>query len=775
MFDTITLLIVLVPLLAAVANGLNLFFRETWFDWRTVQRLTVGATLVSFIGSIWIFWQVLGDPTPKKVMLYDWLASGKLKVEVAFLVDTLSALMMLVVTGFSFLIGKFSINYMHNDFSFSRYFSSFALFVFAMLVLVMGDNYVMLFVGWEAVGVCSYLLIGHYYERGSAARAGTKAFVMNRFGDAGFLVGLFLIATHFQTFNYQEVMARVGTIDTATATAIGLCLLLGAIGKSAQLPLGTWLAKAMEGPTPSSALIHAATMVTAGVYMIVRSQELYNAAPNALLVVAIVGAATALYGAMAGQTTTDIKGILAFSTTTQLGLMFLACGLGAYAVAIFHLVAHAFLKSFLFLTAPSILHHLHGHADPAKLDPADAQGSPRTYSLLLLVTIILVGAPLAAAGLGGGILPGTESPSFYVLIAGGIMAGFAALYYALDLTSKTFADHSHPPSPADDHGHDHAEEKNKTSTALFAWPLVLIASAAAIGIALGVLPGGLENGWFRSLLDPIISQKPAATGGSLALTSVLFVLMALILLYAWFTALFLDRFKAELPGLALLKLRGAYNLALNRFWLDDVYNRYVVGAAKSLGNRLDRFDAKVIDRIVGAPAQVERALPPAATWERRYLTAKAGGVSLLATSTPSKNWEDQAREEALAMSKSGIGGVPAWTVDAASQFSVSAIPQNAVGGMAAWSADVASSVANWAERDVVRRAAGLVGSLTELLSKITGWVEGMVFEAGVHKGMPVTGRLFGRLMVGIENVIGHPAAAAIIVAAALIAVLAGVI
>jgi NADH-quinone oxidoreductase subunit L len=209
------------------------------------------------------------------------MATAGLRIDVGFLIDALSAVMILVVTGFSFLIAAFSINYMHNDFSFSRYFSGLSLFVFAMLVLVMGNNFVMLFLGWEAVGLCSYLLIGHYYDRKSAARAGTKAFVMNRIGDAGFLIGIFLIASNFGSVTYSEVFDSLYKIDQLTATAIGLCLLMGAVGKSAQLPLGTWLAKAMEGPTPSSALIHAATIVTAGVYMITRSHDIYDMAPIA--------------------------------------------------------------------------------------------------------------------------------------------------------------------------------------------------------------------------------------------------------------------------------------------------------------------------------------------------------------------------------------------------------------------------------------------------------------------------------------------------------------
>jgi NADH-quinone oxidoreductase subunit L len=332
-YNLIVTLIVALPLLATVINGLNLLAGDK-FHYKTVQNITVNAILLSFIGSVWVFMQVLDDPTPKQVHLYSWLASGDVKINIGFMIDTLSAIMMLVVTGFSVLVARFSINYMHGDYSFTRYFTALALFVYAMLILVMGNNFVMLFIGWETVGVCSYLLIGHYYQRISASRAGTKAFLMNRVGDAGFLMGLFIMATHFGSFDYAEVLSKAPGMDSGVATAIGLCLLLGAIGKSAQLPLGTWLSKAMEGPTPSSALIHAATMVTAGIYMIVRSHAIYDMAPNALLVIAIVGALTAIYGGLVGLVVTDIKGILAFSTTTQLGLMFLACGLGAYAVAI---------------------------------------------------------------------------------------------------------------------------------------------------------------------------------------------------------------------------------------------------------------------------------------------------------------------------------------------------------------------------------------------------------------------------------------------------------
>jgi len=324
--------------------------------------------------------------------------------------------MTLMVTGFSFLIGVFSINYMHKDPSFSRYFAAMMLFVFAMLVLVLGDNFILLFVGWESVGLCSYLLIGHYYNRKSAASAGTKAFVMNRVGDAGFLAGIFLIIQNFGTVKYTEVFARLTEIDSGTATAIALCLLAGAIGKSAQFPLGTWLARAMEGPTPSSALIHAATMVTAGIYMIVRSHELYDMAPVALAVVTIVGALTAVYGGLNG---------------------------------------HAFLKTFLFLTAPSILHYFHTFPDPT------ARGN-RTAPVPIMFWFVLIGS-IGLIGSGFGLTV------------------FTTLRHAISATQRVFGGHGHD---HDHHGHDHAhhdhDHSHKKSPAPILVPVIFIAIGTAI-------------------------------------------------------------------------------------------------------------------------------------------------------------------------------------------------------------------------------------------------------------------------------------------------------
>ena len=468
-------------------------------------------------------------------------------VDMGFLIDALSGIMMLVVTGFSFLIAMFSINYMHNDRSFSRYFSALALFVFAMLVLVlvMGNNYIMLFLGWESVGLCSYLLIGHCYERKSAARAGTKAFVMNRVGDAGFLVGIFLIATNFNSVAYTEVFANLDKIDSFTATLIGLCLLTGAIGKSAQLPLGTWLAKAMEGPTPSSALIHAATMVTAGVYMITRSHGIDDMAPIALAVVTIVGALTAAYGATVGKTISDIKGILAASTTTQLGLMFVACGLGAYPVAIFHLVAHAFLKTFLFLTAPSILHYFHTFPDATAVERRPAP-VPVVFWLILVGSIGLIAYPFGF-GLIDGVGASGLSASVFVLAAAGLMAAFTTFYHAVSTTKRIFGgdghDHSHPAShtsgahqpleqdPGHHHDHQHAAVKPLAGPPV-AIPVIALGGALAAGLFLGILPGGLMNSWFAGFLAPVVSLSETAASQS-SLSFLVVAAIGLLMISAW--------------------------------------------------------------------------------------------------------------------------------------------------------------------------------------------------------------------------------------------------
>lgn len=767
MFNTVILLIVAFPLFAAAANGINLVAGERFWGWRQVQRLTCWMLGASFIGSIWIFAQILQDPTPREFIAYRWLAAGTLNVDVGFLIDSLTAIMMLVVTGFSFLIAVFSINYMHNDYSFSRYFSAMALFVFAMLVLVMGNNFVMLFLGWESVGLCSYLLIGHYYERHSASRAGTKAFVMNRVGDAGFLIGIFLIASNFGSVAYTEVFANLGKIDTATATAIGLCLLTGAIGKSAQLPLGTWLAKAMEGPTPSSALIHAATMVTAGVYMITRSHGIYDMAPIALAAVTLVGAVTAIYGATVGKTISDIKGILAASTTTQLGLMFVACGLGAYPVAIFHLVAHAFLKSFLFLTAPSILHYFHTFPEAGAVE--NRKGPvPVVFWLILVGCIGLIAYPF-----GSSLVAGTENSgltaSYYVLAAAGIMALFTTLYYAVSATQRIFGGNGH-----DHDKHDHAEHGHRAhSNVPVAVPLIAVALVLVVGVFFGLLPGGLPSSWFAEFLLPVVSISATEASRS-AWSYVIVASIGAIMLSGWVAAIFMERFRPELPGLNLLQGRTIYAAAMRRFWLDDLYHRVIVAGAVRLGRLLDRFDTNVIDRMVGAPVPADRIRSASSTWEVRYLAARAAGaggvMGMLASPANVKPIADPRAE-------SGSGGLLPWLTAASARSSgfveKPSVAEGAgvVGALTAY----ASSSSALFEKDVIAQGQGLIGVATDGAAMVSGWVEHNVFEAGVNEGVSQTGGVLGTALYQLEDMLARPLVFGTIVLIAIFGLLWGIV
>ncbi len=780
-YNLIVTLIVALPLLATVINGLNLLAGDK-FHYKTVQNITFNAILLSFIGSVWVFMQVLDDPTPKQVHLYSWLASGDVKINIGFMIDTLSAIMMLVVTGFSVLVARFSINYMHGDYSFTRYFTALALFVYAMLILVMGNNFVMLFIGWETVGVCSYLLIGHYYQRISASRAGTKAFLMNRVGDAGFLMGLFIMATYFGSVDYAEVLSKAPGMDSGVATAIGLCLLLGAIGKSAQLPLGTWLSKAMEGPTPSSALIHAATMVTAGIYMIVRSHAIYDMAPNALLVIAIVGALTAVYAGLVGLVVTDIKGILAFSTTTQLGLMFLACGLGAYAVAIFHLVAHAFLKSFLFMTAPSILMHMHGSGDPAEKDTA---GPPApVFRLILVGTVALALVPFLAGWWTTDLTIGNGDFQNFILAAVGVMAVFATIYYAKKMMAHSFAEHgaaaehSHAGHNHDDdghghgHGHSHGHESGHHATpgSGMLGPIITLAILAVLGLTFGLLPGGVDSTWFNQFMSPVVSVQDSQPGGNPILAYMLFGSIGLLLLASWFTALYMDRFKPEL-SVVLIKLRWAYALVVNRFYLDEIYDALFIRSTKRLGMLLDRFDSKVIDRIVGAPVDATRVSTALTTWEQRYLSARGANTGDESTGTQNISNEGAGVVGWLA-------GVNAQTTGWAGKGAVSPVSgvaskmthiagagkniENQGAGVAGWVTQNAASDTALVEKHIIGKSSGIIGSITDVFASVSAWLEHHLFGEGVNVGIPYTSNVFARVLLRIEAFISKPAIAIIL-------------
>jgi len=386
--DLLVILIPVFPLIAVLVNGL-LGHR---YSHDLAGRIGFGSVGLSFLCALGVFGDMVSTGQTREVIVYSWIFGGDLMVNMGFLIDQLTTIMLLVITGVGFLIHVYSVGYMHGEEGFTRFFVYMNLFMVSMLLLVMGNNYLVLFIGWEGVGLCSYLLIGYYYEKVSAAKAASKAFVVNRIGDAGFLMAVFLIFTNFHSLDYSQVFTHVDQLSTGMATAIALCLLVGAIGKSAQLPLYTWLPDAMEGPTPVSALIHAATMVTAGVYMVVRNHVIFDMSPVAMGTVAWMGGATALFAATIGLVQNDIKRVLAYSTVSQLGYMFLACGIGAYSVAIFHLMTHAFFKALLFLSAGAVIHSLGGEQDIRKMGGLYNK-IPMTHKVFLIGTVAIAGIP----------------------------------------------------------------------------------------------------------------------------------------------------------------------------------------------------------------------------------------------------------------------------------------------------------------------------------------------------------------------------------------------
>src|SRR5476649_1352953 len=383
-------LIPLLPLAGFVINGLG----RNNLSKAAIGFIGSALVLTSFGLSVGAFLQIKSTGTPINVTLFDWFEVNQLKVSFSFLVDQLSSIMLLIITGVGFLIHLYSVGYMHDDEGFGKFFSYLNLFVFFMLLLVMGSNYLIMFIGWEGVGLCSYLLIGFWYTNPSYADAAKKAFVMNRIGDLGFLIGIFLIFTTFKTISYADVFSKAAAMHSTDApfTLITILLFVGAIGKSAQLPLFTWLPDAMAGPTPVSALIHAATMVTAGVYMIARSNILFTLSPVTMHIIAVIGLMTLVLAALIAITQTDIKKVLAYSTVSQLGYMFLGLGVGAYTGSFFHVITHAFFKALLFLGAGSVIHAASGEQDMRKMGGLRKK-LPITFATMLIGTIAISGIP----------------------------------------------------------------------------------------------------------------------------------------------------------------------------------------------------------------------------------------------------------------------------------------------------------------------------------------------------------------------------------------------
>jgi NADH-quinone oxidoreductase subunit L len=544
-------------------------------------------------------------------VLFPWIQAGGFSAPAALQLDPLSSVMILVVTGVGFLIHVYSVGYMSHEKAFARYFVYLNLFTFAMLVLVLGSNYLVMFVGWEGVGLCSYLLIGYWYEKKSASDAGKKAFIVNRVGDFGFILGLFLLFWTFGTVNYTEVFAKIpmlsasGVLTTEIATAITLLFFIGAIGKSAQIPLYVWLPDAMEGPTPVSALIHAATMVTAGVYMVARSNALYLLSPVSMGVVAVVGAATAIFSATIGITQNDIKRVLAYSTVSQLGYMFLACGVGAFTAGIFHLMTHAFFKALLFLGSGSVIHALSGEQDMRKMGSLKKH-LPITFTTMFIATLAIAGIP----GLSGFfskdeiLWKAFSSPhGNIVLWAIGALAAGVTAFYMFRLVFLTFFGASRMEPQVEKHVHE--------SPGSMTVPLMLLAVFSVIGGWVGIpeVLGG--HNYFEEWLAPVFAHGAAGGHGAahhpVALELGLMAGSILVALCGIGLAYYLYRVRTEKPEKIAETVPRLYDVVYNKYYVDEIYDvvivRRIVDGSVWLWKA---FDAAFIDGIVNGVASLVR-------------------------------------------------------------------------------------------------------------------------------------------------------------------------
>jgi NADH-quinone oxidoreductase subunit L len=539
--------------------------------------IAVPALAGSFVAACAVFARVARGESFTDT-LFTWIAAGDFETSVTAYVDPLSAVMLLVVTGVGFLIHLYSTGYMHDDPGYARYFGYLNLFVFSMTMLVLAGNYLLLYVFWEAVGLCSYLLIGFWYTRKSASDAGKKAFIVNRVGDFGFGLGVMWLWTAVGTLDYAGVFKAAGTLDPATATWIALLLFMGACGKSAQLPLHTWLPDAMEGPTPVSALIHAATMVTAGVYMVARSRSIFEQSGTALEVVAWVGVATAVYAATVGVIQTDIKRVLAYSTISQLGYMFAAVGLGAYAAGVFHLVTHAFFKALLFLGAGSVIHGMHGEQDLRKMGGL----APRMMTTTITMTIGgvgLAGVPWISAGFFSKeeILAAALGGHRYLIFALLLFGAFLTAFYTFRLLILAFFTGPRMPKDVARHVHE--------SPPVMTWPLIVLALLTVVtGWIVGIPSGDATP--FSRFLAPVFPVEEGHHGG------VLLLLLSFVVVAAGFAfALYLYKLSVVDPAAIGQPRTPLHAWLINAWYFDRLYDRAIVQPLYLLS----AFAARVVD------------------------------------------------------------------------------------------------------------------------------------------------------------------------------------
>ena len=592
-------LCIFLPLAAAAIAGLF----GPWVKDRGAQIVTCGAMLLSAIISIFILKQVALDGQVQDVQLFPWIVSGQFETTWALRFDTLTAVMVFVVTVVSCAVHFYSVGYMHHDPGVPRFFSYLSLFTFFMLVLVTSDNFLQLFVGWEGVGLCSYLLIGFWYEKPSANAAAIKAFLVNRVGDFGFALGIMGVFFLYNSVSFEAVFAATPAKadavlhflnwDFNALTVLCLLLFVGAMGKSAQLGLHTWLPDAMEGPTPVSALIHAATMVTAGVFMVARLSPMFEYAPTALLVVTIVGASTAFFAATIGMCQNDIKRVIAYSTCSQLGYMFFACGVSAYAAGIFHLMTHAFFKALLFLGAGSVIHAMSAEQDMRKMGGIHKL-VPLTHMLMWVGSLALAGMPFFAGYYSKDIIlesafaagTGVGYYAFWLGIAAAVMTAF----YSWRLIIMTF--YGRP--RADERVMAHVHESPKIMTV----PLLVLALGAIVAGYVGYdafVGEGMQAFWGKAIL--VLPAHPALEQAHHVPFWVK-VLPILVGLAGIGMAYWLYMYRPDLPGRIAGRFRGVYLFLYNKWYFDELYDRVFVNPARYLGRQLwQEGDGALIDGL----------------------------------------------------------------------------------------------------------------------------------------------------------------------------------
>jgi NADH-quinone oxidoreductase subunit L len=598
----------LIPIFPLITAAMMLFYGRR-LSKQMVSWLCSGGVFLSFLFSLGAFFQLIAKSSSERIatkVVFEWIPAGtyhmldgriaKFIADWGFQLDPLSCVMILIVTGVGFLIHVYSTGYMAHEGGYYRFFGYLNLFMFSMLMLVLANNLLLLFVGWEGVGTCSYLLIGFYFHKKSASDAGKKAFIVNRVGDAGFLLGIFLTSALLGTIRFLEIgpaLAAGGfAVGDPRITAIALLFFVGATGKSAQIPLYVWLPDAMEGPTPVSALIHAATMVTAGVYMVTRTNAIYQLSPKAMGAVALVGAITALFAASMGVVQNDIKKVLAYSTVSQLGYMFLACGVGAFTAGIFHLMTHAFFKGLLFLAAGSVIHAVSGEQDMRKMG-ALSKKIPVTYWTMLIAALAIAGIFPFAGFISKDLILGKAYEKDALLWAIGYFTAGMTAFYMFRLIFMTF----HGSSRVDPEAEHHIHESPKSMLV----PLVILAVLSIVGgwLSWPEIFGG--NSHFIHFLSTVVavphearmepSKGPGSQHGELFLMALSEGLVVLGILFAWF--LYVKR--TDLPEKIARGFGGFYRLVYNKYYVDQLYDSLFVNRAKDLGLALGAFDRNVID------------------------------------------------------------------------------------------------------------------------------------------------------------------------------------